>query len=1262
MEKGPISLRRIFGLVLLFLFFEVVVAVLTEVLFQDANVFLTCVLTTVLALAVWVVVTLVTRSASRPAAPGNSAADAHAPKPSRNNAAVDSAFTSEMKKVMIEANGRLSSARMDATGGPKAVVTALPLYLVVGPPGSGKTSAIVNSGLEPRLLAGEAFRDSSIIPTASCNFWFAGGAIFADVSGRVFFDEPDHWESLLRLLSGREHKPLWRRILKPNRTAQNLRGIVLVCEVKNFLDGQDAEQSSTARKIHERLQTAGSVFGVDFPVYSLFSNADEMRYFAEFFAHLGDTEDQRTLGATLPLPDGQPHSREVYAEAANKRLTSYFNRLCASVASKRMTMLGRESFPDRKSLIYEFPRELKRLRPGLVQFLVDVFRPNPLQRGPRLRGFYFSGVRPAAREVAIREVPGEASMAHMGSEATYFFGSRGIATSTTALPPAAVPSAMTPPAMNQAATIMRWSFLSELFGQVVLPDHAAEQTSGIDRRVEMYQNIALGAATLLLLLLSLAWLVSWAKNRQLLNQANNVIANVQNTAEGQPSLENLEQLDAVRRQLDELRSYEAGHPPLSMRWGLYSGDRAIAALRSVYFARFRKMFLDPVLSAYVSGFSQLQASTPSIGYSDVYGRLKAYRMIAACHCRPDKALLDRTLPAMLPWSASLSREGSTEAARLSNLQIAFYTSELVRANPYDGQISENENAVKQAQSYLQAFKGPDRLLRDLLDRVNREHESLSLAKYSPNYHEVLNGPDRIEWVYTREGRDQVLKRIHDRDFVASGEPCVVGINAAAAGMANWVPGDNHATDAVEELYVKEYIQRWKQFLAGYSVLPYHDAQDAASKLTILSDGNRSPLLALFFMVSSNTYVQNSKPETSGQKAGKEMAERATDRGLNRWFPSLQRGRNAVRDVVPAAPPVREHATIDDIGRAFQPAWTVVDPKNPDRFAGTTNAAYIGGLVELGDSLRAFGRKLDPTPDVSVWDEANKAEGKAVAGARQLEGNFNRTPEDIDIEVKRLVEEPIQHVRSVLPENPGQLMAQTANAAAAKLCRSFDQLKRRYPFNPSAREDTNIDELNRYFAPGSGDLAQFIQQPPFASLLQRQGRTWIQNPAAVQPRLSPQFLSALSAQTQFAEMLYPDGATQPRFDYTVSLAATTPILFELETGNQNVQCNGLIATSATKFSWPAAGGGDAKLTLKTALTVQAVGPGLWGIFRLLGKAQEHQGGLFVFSRLGFEGDSQLLQDASGKPFTLRISVDSKIAEALFEANYFSHLACTGKAAQ
>ena len=72
-------------------------------------------------------------------------------------------------------------------------------------------------------------------------------------------------------------------------------------------------------------------------------------------------------------------------------MTWAFNQLFHSFCDHRLLLLPREGDATKVPQSYEFPREFRKLRTALVQFLVDVCRPSQLRAGPFLRGFYFSG-------------------------------------------------------------------------------------------------------------------------------------------------------------------------------------------------------------------------------------------------------------------------------------------------------------------------------------------------------------------------------------------------------------------------------------------------------------------------------------------------------------------------------------------------------------------------------------------------------------------------------------------------------------------------------------------------------------------------------------------------------------------------------------------------------------------------------------------------------------------------------------------------------
>jgi type VI secretion system protein ImpL len=177
-----------------------------------------------------------------------------------------------------------------------------------------------------------------------------------------------------------------------------------------------------ARGLHARLSEISQALGINLPVYVLFTRTDRLPFFNEYVRNLSNEEATQVLGATLPMAE---RSSGVYAEQQGQRLSAAFNDLYYSLCDKRPEFLAREHDGEKLPGIYEFPREFRKLRGAMVQFLVDLARPSQLTTGPFLRGFYFSGVRPvfvnevAPAVVAPRSQEGQGFGA--SREATGFF-------------------------------------------------------------------------------------------------------------------------------------------------------------------------------------------------------------------------------------------------------------------------------------------------------------------------------------------------------------------------------------------------------------------------------------------------------------------------------------------------------------------------------------------------------------------------------------------------------------------------------------------------------------------------------------------------------------------------------------------------------------------------------------------------------------------------------------------------------------------------
>ena len=1251
------SLRRIFGLMLLFFFFEAVVAVVTTFVWPNASVFLACVAMTGLALGVWVVFVLISRILSRPQTPKSAAQPKPVVTPVQRPTSGGSVIEQELASLIREANQRLTtSVLLKGRREPPSTAT-LPLFIVIGAEGSGKTSTLVNSGLEPRLLAGDATRDGAVLPTKLCNFWFAEEALFADVSGRIVMQDADQWESALRVLGEQQYIPKWKRILLGRRGQPNLKGLVLVCDMKMFL-GAEAPQrvSAFAKTLNDRLQIVGRVFRKDFPVYVIFSKCDGAQYFSEFFAHLSEPESRRTLGTTLSWNKSKKDPTDIQSDRESRRLSNYFNRIYMSLADKRMLLLARETESKKKSLAYEFPREFRKARSGVVQFLLDVFRPNPLQQGSRLRGFYFAGQRLVSHTPAVGEATmTDFSAAPRRADATMFFGTK------PSLRPGEASAAS---GAGIHAAVAKPLFLTEFFQNILLKDRAGNVAPHVNAREQMYRNLAFGGVGALLLLLCVLWADSWRNNRQLLNEVQASIDSVNHLPGEGATPETLSELETLRGPLARLNDYDRHGAPLSYRWGLYAGNDVAPAMNQLYFERFRNVFLNPMLGKFTALFLSLKSTTPV--QDDVYSSLKTYRMITSGACAPDSKFLNASLVPV--W---MSAEFSPSESELAEKQMQFYVSELTVRNPYKDQVAEDEEAVTQAQAYLHDLNGPDRIFRLLVDQVGQETQGDNLSNYPAAYDEVLVGPKSVEAVYSRAGWDGMMDRIHNNKLASAGESCVLGDGSRISNLTL----DSETKREVEELYLRNYIKHWSAFLGSHHVVAYGSTADAARKLRVLADNNRSPLLGLVYMVSHNTDVASGVSANSKVEQAVDQIATSAKQGIGSVldrFGAKKAQSKVTAEIMPAV-----GVSPADVMREFAPVHVMVDPTKSDSWLNSKNQDYIKSLAELSNAIAAIPARPDPKApaDQQAIDNANKALEAADASLHTLTGLFPNTPSQVDVDLKALLAEPITFAERSLRHLPAPPPGPVAppppppppdltipikaqiNREAETLCASLEPIQGKFPFDSTASQEVTIQDLNDVFAPATGTMAQFAQSPDVSKAYVRQGRGWAANPS-FQATFSQPFLVELNNLSEFADGMYADGGNKPHFDYTITLDGTGKAPFELDVDGHTIKYNPGKPSIPTKLVWPPITTSPTKLILKTGktgLTLPSQNSGPWSLFHLLRAADDQSGNLFTFRTVQFANSRVPLMDGKGKPVTAQIRIDTSMGN-IFSKGYFSKLHC------
>lgn len=717
-----------------------------------------------------------------------------------------------------------------------AYVYELPWYIFVGAPGSGKTTALMNAGLQ--FLLGEQGGKVAIQGvggTRNCDWWFTKDAVLIDTAGRYATQESDQdvdasaWDNFLALL-------------KQTRPRQPINGVLLTINVQDLLQQGAVERQEHAAKLRARLNELQTKLGLRVPVYVLVTKADLIGGFNESFEALGKEDRDQVWGFTFLPETGS-------GEDPLRDFDRLHSELSQRLADQLLNRLEAERDVLRRAAIFAFPQEFAALRPLLSDFLKRVFSEGGVvEAAPQVRGVYFtSGTQEGS--------PIDRVMGSIGRT----FG-------------------IEPRRASVAGAQGKSFFLHRLLHDVVFAERGL---GAISLRAEARRRTLRGAGLAGLTVVSVAMLVGWTMSRSSnLGYAEEVVTRlpeIRSAVVGLPAPggSDVSQLPGVLTQVQSAAlssSFDLAEPPLLNGLGLYQGEKLDAGAQLAYQQLLEKS-LAPRVAQRIE--ERLRAANKD-DLENAYEALKYYLMLHS----PDRFNPEELKPWIYAdWVANYQQSLAPE--QLSELER--HLDAMLALGPPRAAQPSDDALVASIREMLVPFSTEYLVYR----RIKRQHlNSGALPEFSvvraggPNAAQIFeraSGASLTQGVsgfFSPDGyRNVMLPAVRTAVLQFSGEePWLRGTQPTPSSLKNALPGGG-LSNRVLRLYFEDYIKTWDAYLADVQLVRLAGLDRSIQVARIVASPD-SPLAAYVRAVAAETRLvpPPSIPSAADKLAAKAKAD------------------------------------------------------------------------------------------------------------------------------------------------------------------------------------------------------------------------------------------------------------------------------------------------------------------------------------------------------------------------------------------------------
>ena len=729
----------------------------------------------------------------------------------------------QMTQRFSDALATLKKLKFKGKNNTKALYE-LPWYIIIGPPGSGKTTALVNSSLDFPLA--EQFGKGALQGvggTRNCDWWFTNEAVLIDTAGR-YTTQDSHkvidsnaWEGFLNLL-------------KKNRRRRPINGAIISISIHDLLLQTEEERVQHAKIIRTRIDELMEKLEIRFPIYLMFTKSDLISGFSEYFEDLSKEEREQVWGISLPNAPAPSDGPDL------EFLDIEYKKLLERLYSREISRIQYERDVKRRAAIQGFPQQVENLKAVIDSFVQQTFVKNRYKFQPYLRGIYFtSGTQDGT--------PIDRLMSAVSSNFGFNAGSSYVQ-------------------QGQGKSY----FLGNLFREVIFPE---AELVGSNRKYEMaikwLQNSVYAAIAIASVSLLTVWTGSLSNHKGYMSEVETYVAEFK--AENKRLKLWNKDVRVVLPTLNALAKasivYDQEEHPWLSGFGLYDGQ-VDASANAAYRAQLLELLLPRVVNHLEK---QIQKGHEG---GDLYHSFRTYMMFNKLEHMEKQIIIDWFVA---DWKNNMTGEGSTRAELELHLKALLE----LDLKPY----KLNAQIVKQTRSLLLRVPVHKRIYSRI--RTNPEYiQKIDLLNlFGESVRESFVMTDSIQaslnmpYMFTKEGYDTI--------DLSTESPVIAEIV-----NERWVLSDEEKTKVdfikddledistkVKALYMADYVANWKKVLSSLTVAKFNGINRAGEVLGSFSDPVYSPLLAVLQVIATNTQLSSQLLQNLNDDQGDGKASKVT---------------------------------------------------------------------------------------------------------------------------------------------------------------------------------------------------------------------------------------------------------------------------------------------------------------------------------------------------------------------------------------------------